>query len=298
MSKKSLWLAVGLLAMGLASQSRAAENGTLAYPGGSSAIFGAAFPPMAGVFAISQLNFTDATALYNSSGNKLATPFTVHTYSETLRLLASYGTKILGADMYSQLVVPYVHGDESIYGVGSTANGVSNVTISPLILAWHLPHYQQAVLGLDIATATGAYNPNQFSVAQGYNSFQPTFGYRYNNPNGLDVGAVGRFLVNAKNDSTNYQSGSAFVLDYTAGWNVGPFKLGVVGAYSDQFSGDTAAGVDIGNAFKEFKIGPSIAYSWGPTVINLNYQQDVYVENGAKTGSLWLNIAFPLYVPR
>lgn len=290
-------LIVTLAACGAAHQAEAAENGSLAYPPGSTSIFVASFPPIAGVFGITQFNYTTSSGLYDNNGNKRPIPFGLHTPSETIRLLASYGTSLFGAKMYSQLVVPIVHVNQTVFGQDSVANGVSNITISPLILSWTLPHHQTAVVGLDIATATGSYSQNQLSVAQGYTSFQPVFGYRYNNPAGLDIGATTRLLFNTTNGDTDYHSGSAVVIDYIAGWHLGRFELGAVGAYSNQFAGDTANGIGISNEYRAFKVGPSLTYNAGPFLLNLNFQQDVYIENGAKTRSLWFNVALPLWAP-
>lgn len=288
---------LGLAALGCAESADAAENGGLNYIAGAPGIFIADFPPLPGLFAVSQSSYTSANSLNGADGNRLPVPFKLKAYSETIRLLASYGVNIMGASVYSQLVIPAVHSEMSMYGVEQSSSGFANIVVSPVIFAWHLPNYQQFIVGLDIATPFGTYDPNAFSVAQGYTSFQPGFGYRYNNPQGLDAGATVRFLLNMKNQDTNYKSGTALVVDYMAGWNFGPWKLGVVGGYAYQFDGDRVGGVDIGYRFEEFKVGPSIAYNFGPAIVNLNYQQDVYVKNGAKTGAFWLNIAAPLWVP-
>jgi hypothetical protein len=44
---------------------------------------------------------------------------------------------------------------------------------------------------------------------------------RYNDPDSIDVGIADRFMVNTTNGETGYRSGTAYVNDFTAGWNFG-----------------------------------------------------------------------------
>jgi len=164
------------------------------------------------------------------------------------------------------------------------------------VLSWHLAQHLSLSSGLDIAFETGSYSPTKPSVAVGYTSLQPVVALRYNDPSGLDVGVSNRLLINRKNSETDYRSGTAYVGEFEAGWNVGRWKLGLVGAYLNQFTDDQQGGAVIGaNRARTLAVGPSIVYDAGKFNINLNYQQGLYAANTSKSNAIWLSIAIPLW---
>jgi len=285
-----------ILAAGYAGQAFAFEGAVSPYPPGAAGTNFANFPPIPGIFVLQQFNYTFSNGLYGNDGNKLPLPFHTSVFLSTTRLLASYPFKLFGADLYSQLVLPVVSLHTNIAGNKDIQNGLANITVSPIILGFHPARDVEIATGIDVALENGSYSPTKPSVAVGYTSVQPVFSIRYNNPLGLDVGVSNRWLLNTKNTETNYQSGDAYVAEFTAGWNFGKWKLGVVGAYLNQYSDDRANGVTItGNRAKTFAIGPSIVYDFGPVNININYQQGVYAANTSKSNAVWVNLAIPLW---
>lgn len=297
MQKRLTAAAVGcaMLAAGLVKEANAFEGGVSPYPAGAIGTNIANLPPIPGLFALEQFNYSFANGLYGNDGNKLPIPFRTNVYSATTRLLLAYPFQILGASVYTQLVIPVVSLHTSVFGQSSTQNGLSNITLTPVLLQWHLSQNLAIASGIDVAFETGSYSPVKPSVSVGYTSVQPVVSIRYNVPNGIDLGLENRFLLNEKNGTTNYSSGDGYVAEFSAGWNVGPWKLGVVGAYLNQFSDDKSAGVNVGNRMRTFGIGPSVVYDARSWNVNLNYQQGVYAANTAKSNSVWLNIAIPLW---
>ncbi len=297
MSKKLIAAVAGctILAAVSMNEAQAFEGGVSPYPAGAVGTNIANLPPIPGLFALEQFNYTSANGLYGNDGKKLPIPFKLSAFSETTRLLVSYPFHLAGANVYTQLVVPVVSLHTSVFGQSSTQNGLSNITLTPVLLEWHLSQNLAIGSGIDFAFETGSYSPAKTSVAVGYTSVQPVLSVRYNVPNGIDVGLSNRLLLNTKNGATNYRSGDGYVAEFNAGWNFGPWKAGVVGAYLNQFSDDKANGVTVGNRMKTFGIGPSIVYDARSWNVNLNYQQGLYAANTAKSNSVWLNIAIPLW---
>lgn len=281
----------------LASPGSAAENGTLAYMIGSPAIFTGAFPPVPGLFGVSQSTYSSANSLYGSDGHRLAVPFKLSVYAETLRIMAAYDATVFGAKLYSQFILPMAYAENTVYGVKQSGGGAANLVFSPFILDWKLGEFQDVVFGVNIASQFSSYSSTTFSVGQGYTSFQPVFAYRFSDPNGFEFGISPSFLFNTENAATNYKSGTALVVDFSSGWHFGPWMLGVVGGYAQQLTDDVQNGISIGNRLQEFRMGPSITLNAGPFIINANYQPTLYVENGAKSNTFWFNIAAPLWVP-
>ncbi|MGN8086387.1 SphA family protein [Ralstonia sp. 22086] len=274
----------------------ALEGGVSPYPVGAAGTSIAAMPPIPGVFLLEQFSYSFANGLYGNTGEKLPIPFRSSAPVVTTRLLASYTVTMFGANVYSQLVVPVVSLHTDVAGQSERHGGLSNITVSPVILKWSVTPSLAVVTGLDFALATGSYSPTRPSVAVGYTSIQPVFAVRYNVPDGIDLGITNRLLINRENGDTGYRSGTAYAADFTAGWNFGKWKVGVAGGYLNQFADDKINGTTIaGNRARSFGIGPSIAYDAGPISINLNYQQGVYAANTAKSSSIWLNVAIPLW---
>ncbi|MGY3452590.1 SphA family protein [Bradyrhizobium sp. USDA 4353] len=294
---------------------RAAENGTTNYPAGSPGIFIGTMPPIPGLFAISQTSYTSANGLYDGQGNKLPINFKLSSVSETMRFLASYPGDFFGAHVYSQLVVPYVHLDNTTPGGSFQANGLANITFSPVILRWALSPTQSVTAGLDIMPNTGTYSARQpLNVGTNYTTISPVIAYRYADPKGFELAISPRLLLNTTNaDSVNaftqlgqqYRSGDALVVDFNVGYNIGAWKIGAVGGYTHQYQDDKVngvkafnlAGVQDGNRLKSLNLGPSLSYDGGSFQVNVNYQHTFLVENGSRSDTVWANVAFPIWVP-
>ena len=286
-----------LLGAALINNVQAFEGDVSPYPAGAIGTNIADMPPFPGIFALEQLNYAYANGLYGNDGNKLPIPFRLTVFSATTRFLAAYPVSFYGVNVYSQLVIPVVSLHSSVMGQSATQNGLSNITVTPVLLRWSPMQALSIAGGVDLALETGSYSPTKSSVAVGYLSTQPVLSVRYNVPDGIDLGLSNRLLFNQTNSATHYKSGTGYIGEFEAGWNFGPWKVGFVGAYLDQISDDEVDGVAIpagGNRARTFGIGPSIAYVAGPLNINLNYQQGVYAVNSPKSSSIWLNFAIPL----
>lgn len=274
----------------------ALEGGISPYPVGASGAAIASMPPIPGLFVREQFSYRESNGLYNNSGDKLPVPFQSSSFAATTRLIAAYPVTWLGAKVYSQIVLSAVTLDLDVAGSSGRYNGLSNVTLSPALLQWSFSSRLNAIAGLDVALANGSYSASRPSVAVGYTSVQPVLALRYNEPNGPDVGLLTRFMLNRTNGDTGYRSGDALVTDFSAGWNFGKWKLGVVGGYLNQYEDDRRQGVIVRDyRSRSFGIGPSIVYDAGPLNININYQHGVYAANTSKGHSLWLNFSFPLW---
>lgn len=280
-----------------AQNAHAFEGGVSPFPVGSTGEYVAGVPPIPGLFVLQQMHYTSSSGLYDNEGNKRPIPFKLSGFSSTTRLLAAYPTTVLGARLYSQLVLPVVSLHTEVAGHSERHSGLANITVSPAVLRWSLSEHAYAVAGLDLALSNGSYSPTRPSVSTGYTSIQPVFGLRHTDPNGLDIGMINRLLVNRENSTTNYRSGRGYVNEFTAGWNSGPWKVGVVGSYLNQFSDDRQGGATIqGNRARSFALGPSLNYNAGRFSVSLSYQRGLYAANTTKNNVLGVGVAVPLWI--
>jgi hypothetical protein len=101
------------------------------------------------------------------------------------------------------------------------------------------------------------------NLGLGHGAIDGGGGYTYFNPaTGHEFSAVAGFTYNFKNQTTQYQSGVDFHLDWGASQFLSKqFFVGLVGYAYDQVSADSGAGDRIG-AFESrvFAIGPQIGY--------------------------------------
>lgn len=286
-----------MLALWGAQSAHAFEGGVSPFPVGSTGEYVAGMPPIPGLFVLEQVHYTSSKGLYDNQGNKRAVPFEMGTFSATTRILAAYPTTVMGAQLYSQLVIPVVSLHTDIAGHSERHNGVANLTVSPAVLRWNLAPHTHMVTGLDIALPNGPYDPGHPSVSTGYTSFQPVLGFRHSDPSGLDVGLVNRLLINRENDSTQYRSGRGYVAEFVAGWNFGPWKASVVGSYLNQFSDDKQNGVAIkDNRARSFAMGPSLNYNAGPFSVSVNYQRGISAANMSKNNVFGIGLTIPLWI--
>jgi hypothetical protein len=281
----------------LSAATLAAENGVTNFPAGASGGMISGLPPVPGIFVMNQVNYSSADALYDANGKKLPILFDLSSRADTVRLLAAYPAEIFGAKVYSQLVFPVVHLETKPFGHRQAADGLANVTVTPAILSW-TNGPQHFTVGLDIATSWATYDATKLSVGNGYSSVVPTIGYCSDVPNGFAFRVLARLEFNSENDATSYQSGTALIVDGMVGWNFGDWKLGLVAGYTQQLEDDKLNGVSIGNRLKQLALGPSISYRAGPYIFNVNYQPNLYAENGANVSTLWANVALPLWTPQ
>lgn len=309
--KPTLFALLISIGMTLPCLSIAAENGALNYPAGSPGVMIGEFPPIPGLFLAAQTSFTTSDALYDGNGDEIeGSDFEMDVWVETFRFIASYPKQLWGARLYSQLVVPVVMIDNSLtistrdYSVevfDDDDTGLGNITVSPILLNWQKPEsHQYFTAGMDVVfEAGGSYDKdNSVNAATGYNTIIPVAAYRYDDPEGLDIGIKANLMFNLENSNTDYDTGDMIAFDFMAGWNVGQWKFGLVGGYTDQYEPDQYRGNDVDDSdMRSLLMGPSVTYSAGPLMININVQKGLIAENTSKNDSYWVNIAVPLYVP-
>lgn len=281
-----------LLSAPLICPALAAENGNTQYGPGASQFFAGAFPPYPGLYFLSQTNYYHSGRLNDGNGNRLPVDIDVSTTVETLRFLYISPPELAGANITAQLVVPLINLDVSLPYRSGNDIGLADM-VGTLGLAWHLDRNNTFAFGVDVAAPTGHYDVND-PASPGLNhwSFQPAASYHYSDPQGLEFGAVARFIFNTKNPDTDYTTGTELVIDYAIGWNFNQWRLGAVGYYLQQLTDDRGptAPAD-GHRGKGFAIGPSISYAFSPALqLSGSWQHDIVAENRTQGDTVWFNI--------
>lgn len=123
-------------------------------------------------------------------------------------------------------------------------------------------------------------------------------GYTYlDQQNGREFSAVAGVTYNFKNDSTNYQNGVDFHLDWGASQFLSEqFHVGVAGYFYNQLTPDSGPGDQVGSfEFRVIGLGPQIGYilPLGPVqgYLNLKAYEEFAAQNRPCGYNVWLTFA-------
>ncbi len=191
-------------------------------------------------------------------------------------LSASYWTncEFYGARYGFGVRVPFYAGELETYIADNAAvfqrnevdhTAFGDVYFIPLMLNWTLGEDMHLTLYEGISAPTGSYSINDlYPIGRNYWSFDTNVAFTWFIPEySLDVSFTMGYLVNTKNDDTNYKSGGEFHFDYNVGYRVNDkFAVGVTGIFYDQVTGDNRPGALLGRVeASSIGVGPSLKFS-------------------------------------
>jgi len=280
------------------------KEGPDQYPNGAESwLVGAAPPP--GFCFVNYLGYYSGQ-LKNAAGDKVilnGVTLSVDATFDAFRFIEITHFKILGADYGMHAIVPLVGQSMNLNGRNSTI-GVGDITIDPLILAWHREHWH-AVTAFDINLPTGAYDQTdpRVSIGAHYYSFEPLFAVSYLPKGGWETSAKLMYNIKTTNDATQYHSGQEFHMDYLAGRYFGAWMFGASGYALKQLTDDTVNGVtvpatpglwDAGRRGQVIAIGPSAGYSNKRHMTFVaQWQHETLVRNRFGGDKVWFKMIIP-----
>lgn len=316
MKKSTITLLVSslFLAAGVAQ----AKEGGDQYPNGIETWYAGALPPP-GTYFLNYLGYYGGT-LKDGDGDKVklnakGDGARVDAVFDALRLVHMTDIKILGANWGMFGVLPVVNQSVNFPQLGGRASefGIGDITIDPIVLAWHHSPELHSVFGLDFNLPTGAYDKNdpRKSIGTNYYSIEPVYAVTWLPQGGWEVSAKFMYNIKTRNDDGNflgtigkYQSGDEFHMDYLVGKHFGEWAVGVSGYYlkqvtKDKFNGDTVP--EISGVFSKgregqvFAIGPSAMYtSKSGTLFIGQWQHEMAVENRFQGDKVLFKLVTPL----
>ena len=290
---RSLSAAATLAAtLGLATPALATEGGGGHYPNGAEDFMLGALPPP-GTYFLNYLSWYSTDKFRTDFGDNKN--FDLDVVADTLRFIHVTDYQILGANWAVHAFVPLVNVDVSpLPGWSDSRFALGDIIIDPLILGWHSKNWHLTT-GLDIYLPTGAYDQNDLAnVGRNYWTFEPIIAFTYLSDQGLELSAKLMYDFNTENDDTDYQSGQEFHLDYTLGYHMGPWSLGLGGYYYKQTTDDEQNGHRFLNGFRgeAFAIGPQAKYDYKNMSFTLKYLAETDVENRPEGDSLWFKFLY------
>ena len=148
----------------------------------------------------------------------------------------------------------------------SSANGIGDITLMPMLLAWDLDCWQIDFM-VPIYAPTGDYEVGRLAnPGMNHWTFDPTIGASYSNEQtGFNFGINTGFAFSTQNNDTNYRNGTIFHIDASVQQllPLGPgfLGIGVEAYYVDQINRDSGSGAPVGGfEGKTTGLGPVLSY--------------------------------------
>ena len=256
------------------------------------------------------LVYYDATDTLDGSGNDRpgVSNFKLDAEAAVFRIQHVWEAKMLGANIETRVgFSAYVHArvrfdrqtPNGQVHINSSASGVGDGLIGPLILGWHGERFHQMV-GPELFFPVGNFDKTHLAnPSRGYYSLGLQYWFTWYPTDDIEVSGTPVILFNQKNHDTNYKSGDELSFDYAVGYAITPiWQLGLNGNVYKQLTDDKQNGqvVADGNRGQVAAIGPYIRYhpspDWG---ITLKWQHETWVENRTRGDRIFLQFAHKLW---
>jgi hypothetical protein len=235
--------------------------------------------------------FYDAAKLADSHGNDLHADFDVFVYANVHRLIHFPGWKVLGADFFSNIVIPVVYTDIEVGAAGVQDDGwsVGDIFIEPVALAWHGERWD-AAYGMGVWAPTGSCKASRPALpGKDYWSgmFSAGVTVYLDAARAWSLSALGRYEIHGKKDGARITAGDDFHFEWGFGkalppdWKLGPlqyWEIGMAGYAQWQVTDDRGSDVVWDKSVHDhvFAVGPEIRCvipAW-KTVVELRCEKE------------------------
>lgn len=246
--------------------------------------------PSPGMYSLIYAEHYSADSFKDGGGNSLPIDFNLEANVVAPRLVWVTDRTFLGGQVVHAALIPFVDLDVSVNGMHDSDQGLGDINLTPIAIAYHHSEHLHSAIGLDFYLPTGNYDARRLAnVGRNYYATEAVYTISYVNPDGMNWDAKVMYDYNFENKDTNYKSGQELHFDYSVGYSVGRNLVVGVGGYGyKQVTGDEQNGVDIGNEGQAFAIGPSIKFSHkSGFFVTLKYQKEMAVENRPEGAAFW-----------
>lgn len=245
---------------------------------------------------------------------------------EAARFVYMSPHKILGATWGAQIIFPFYRAHAKldvgeVEAFDSRSSGIGDITINPLILAWHFTPNFHMGFGIDIVVPTGPYNqdePASQILNKNHWTFEPLVAISYWVPGGIDVSAKIMYDFHTKNDkfvvdpftsfSTNgevspgkektLKPGQEFHVDWGVSYAIAKedLRVGLAGYYYQQTTDDEVGDVEVDSSFRSriAAIGPAL--KWWPGMgrfsVTAKWMKEFAAENEKEGQTFWVNTVY------
>lgn len=261
----TVWFVATCITAMLSGAGFAGETGH--YVNGVEGLKGGSVPPPGLYYRIYNV-FYNADTLTDSDGNELPVDFDVSIYAMVNRVIWVTDKKLLGADVFMDVVLPLIYTDLEIgvLGVADDEFGLGDINIEPFGLSWHAPWYD-AAFGLSFYLPTGDYDMNEpASPGKDMWTGMVTLGATayLDKEKTWSAAILGRYEVHSEKSDTDITPGNDFHFEWGIGKTLAKiWDVGLTGYCQWQITDDSGTG---STSVKDrvYAIGPEISLFYPP----------------------------------
>ncbi len=271
----------------------ATEFGGGAYPNGAEDFWCGAVPPP-GYHFINYFQYYSADEFKDGDGDDLIPGFDLKATANVFRFIYITKQQIFGGFWGVHMFIPVANVDVTFPFDDQDRTGLGDIIIDPFILSWHSKNWHFAT-GLDIYIPTGRYDKYDLAnIGRNYWTFEPIFAFTYQSDSGFEVSSKFMYDFNTENNDTDYLSGQEFHFDYTLGYKIDNWRLGLGGYYYKQITNDELDGHKYLDGFKgqAIALGPQVKYEYKNMSFTLKYQIETEVENKPEGQKFWFKFIY------
>ena len=287
------FLTMGVFAVLLFTSSNgvnAAEGGSSNYFPGSYGDFVIATAPEPGWVYQNYNLFYGADVSQAVLQGRVNIDIEVFSYANMSAGLYTFENKVGSATfaMGAFLPLAYVDLDASLVGqagtidVSDSTTGLGDIALLPASFYWNTGNWHFNLYE-SVITPTGKYDVDEdVNIGLNHWSFDTVFAMtRFNPDTGTDFSMAAGYLINLKNDDTDYDTGNELHVDIMFNkFASDTFAYGLKGYYYKQLSGDSGSGALLGDFEGEsYGLGPSLmwipASGGGNFVVSASWLHDL-----------------------
>jgi hypothetical protein len=241
-----------------------AANADNEYPNGIEGIKAATLPPPGFYYRMYNM-FYQADELKDAHGESLDIGFDADVYANAHRFIWVTKTKVLGADIAADVIVPLMNKDIKIDAQGYDDDdfGFGDLIVEPLVLGWHGERYD-ATAGLGAFLPVGEYNAGDpVSPGSGMWTFMPSLGgtLYLDSGHAWSASVLSRYEIHTDKRDVDLTPGNDFHFEYGLGYNYAKIlDLGISGYANWQVTSDSGSGRTSGDVKDHIvAVGPEVS---------------------------------------
>ncbi len=290
--------------------SRAAESSWSHYYQGTYGEFGLGMTPSAGFTFRNDLIFNNSVASQTLIGGRGYAKASQNSVTDLMKGFYFFDVPKISGRLGFGVLVPGVFNAEvngrvnqgklNAEGYAKT-NGFGDIAVLPVIVNVNQGNFHFTFTPA-LFLPTGYYNSNRIiSLGRKYYSVDFNLGFTWLDPKiGLEASYNMGYMINTKNNATQYRTGDEFHLDFLVAQHLSPrFGFGLNGYVYSQASGDSGSGAVFG-PYRSSAIGYGPAVIYTPKIFGKDFNligkwlHDTTTTNRFKGETIFLSVAFSL----
>lgn len=265
------------------------------YPLGSEGIKAASFPGP-GFYYVLYNQLYSSDTMRDKNGDEQKIGFDVNSYAMAHRFVYVTNKKFFGADYGMNIIIPVVNVDLKIdaAGVDAKSTGVGDITVEPLVLAWHRPQ-QDITISLSMLVPTGEYAENDAaSIGGDHYNITATAGTTvfFDSERLWSLSVLARYEKHFENRVLDLTYGDDVLVEWGFGRAIGLFDIGISGYAHWQVTKDEGSDRTSDDLDRIYAVGPEVNMAI-PQIkgqLRLKYYKEFGGKDTKEGDAFWLTL--------